>query len=71
MGNNFHFDQNDLFLAKMVILGVLFEAVYLLTIGRLSGTTSVLKNPGTIGKNDWFNVFVGMSDRFLTKNGGT
>jgi len=41
-------------------LEVLFEAVYLLTMGRLSGTTSVLKNPGTIGKNGFLGSQVGM-----------
>jgi len=47
-------------IAKMAYLVILFEAVYLLTIGSSSGTTSVLKNPGIIGKNGWFNCFVGM-----------
>jgi len=34
----------------LALFVILFEAVYLLTMGKLSVTISVLKNPGTIGK---------------------
>jgi len=59
--------ENISFWSKRALLAFLCEAAYLLTMGRLSVTISVLKNPGTIGKNEMLWHLIGMGGRFFNE----